>query len=71
MSDCQGLPQWVVGSESIFAVLLRPPRCDILGSVLRRLSMVDHEKLQKGRGWAYLAGIVIFVAVVVWKFVGR
>jgi hypothetical protein len=33
--------------------------------------MVDHEKLQKGRGWAYLAGIVIFVAVVVWKFVGR
>jgi hypothetical protein len=71
MSDCQGLPQWVVGSESIFAVLLRPPRCDILGSALRRLPMVDHEKLQKGRGWAFMAGIVIFVAVVVWKLVGR
>jgi hypothetical protein len=31
--------------------------------------MIDHEKLQKGRGWAYLAGIVMFLAVVAWKFV--
>jgi len=33
--------------------------------------MIDHEKFQKGRGWAYLAGLVIFVAVVVWKFATR
>jgi hypothetical protein len=33
--------------------------------------MIDHEKLQKGRGWAYLAGIVIFLAVVAWKFATR
>jgi hypothetical protein len=31
--------------------------------------MIDHEKLQKGRGWAYLVGIVIFVVVAVWKVV--
>jgi len=33
--------------------------------------MIDHEKLQKGRGWGYLAGIAIFVTVVLWKFVTR
>jgi hypothetical protein len=33
--------------------------------------MIDHEKFQKGRGWAYVAGIVAFVAVVLWKFVAR
>jgi hypothetical protein len=33
--------------------------------------MIDHEKLQKGRGWAYLVGIAIFVAVAVWKIVAR
>jgi hypothetical protein len=33
--------------------------------------MIDHEKLQKGRGWGYAAGIIIFVAVVVWKLVTR
>jgi len=27
--------------------------------------MIDQEKLQKGRGWAYLAGIVLFALVVV------
>jgi len=34
-------------------------------------SVIDQEKLQKGRGWAYLAGIVIFVAVVAGKFLVR
>lgn len=33
--------------------------------------MIDQEKLQKGRGWAYLVGVVIFAAVVVWKFVAH
>jgi hypothetical protein len=33
--------------------------------------MIDHEKLQKGRGWAYLVGIVIFVVVAAWKLVTR
>jgi hypothetical protein len=33
--------------------------------------MIDHEKLQKGRGWAYAVGIVAFVAVVLWKYVAR
>jgi hypothetical protein len=33
--------------------------------------MMDHEKLQKGRLWAYAVGIVLFVAVVAWKFVAR
>lgn len=33
--------------------------------------MIDHEKFQKGRGWAYLAGIIIFIVVVAWKFVTR
>jgi hypothetical protein len=36
-----------------------------------RRFMIDNEKLQKGRGWAYLAGVVIFVAVVAWKFATR
>jgi hypothetical protein len=31
--------------------------------------MIDQEKLQKGRAWAYAVGIVVFVAVVAWKFV--
>lgn len=33
--------------------------------------MIDQEKLQKGRSWAYAVGIVVFVAVAVWKFVAR
>lgn len=33
--------------------------------------MIDHEKLQKARGWAYLVGLVIIAAVVVWKYVAR
>jgi len=33
--------------------------------------MIDHEKFQKGRLWAYLTGIIIFVAVVAWKFATR
>ena len=33
--------------------------------------MIDHEKFQKGRLWAYAVGIVLFVAVVAWKFVAR
>ena len=32
--------------------------------------MIDHEKLQKGRARAYVAGI-IFVVVFAWKFVTR
>jgi hypothetical protein len=30
--------------------------------------MIDHEKFQKGRMWAYLAGIVLFVIVAAWRF---
>jgi len=33
--------------------------------------VIDHEKLQKGRGWAYLAGVITFVAVVAWRFATR
>jgi hypothetical protein len=33
--------------------------------------MIDKEKLQKGRAWGYLAGAVLFVIVVAWKFVLR
>jgi hypothetical protein len=33
--------------------------------------MIDKEKLQKGRAWAYLAGLVVFVLVAAWKFVVR
>jgi hypothetical protein len=33
--------------------------------------MIDQERFQKGRGWAYLVGIVVFVAVAVWKFAIR
>ncbi len=33
--------------------------------------MIDQERFQKGRGWAYAAGIVVFVAVVLWKFLIR
>jgi len=33
--------------------------------------MIDQEKLQKGRIWGYAVGTVVFVAVVVWKFVIR
>ena len=33
--------------------------------------MIDHEKFQKGRGWAYLAGIAIFAVVVAWRFITR
>jgi hypothetical protein len=33
--------------------------------------MIDHEKLQKGRAWGYVAGIVLVVVVLGWKFVTR
>jgi hypothetical protein len=33
--------------------------------------MIDQEKLQKGRAWGYVAGIVLVLMVVVWKFVAR
>ncbi len=33
--------------------------------------MIDYKELQKGRGWAYLTGIVIFLVVIVWKYVTR
>jgi hypothetical protein len=33
--------------------------------------MIDQEKLQKGRGWAYLAGIVIVVVIAAWKYMTR
>jgi hypothetical protein len=33
--------------------------------------MIDHEKLQKGRLWGYVAGVAIFVAVVAWRLVTR
>lgn len=33
--------------------------------------MIDHEKFQKGRGWAYAAGALIFAVVVAWKYLIR
>ena len=33
--------------------------------------MIDHEKFQKGRMWAYVAGAVIFVVVAAWRLVIR
>jgi len=33
--------------------------------------MIDQEKLQKGRAWGYVAGLVVFIIVAVWKFVVR
>jgi hypothetical protein len=33
--------------------------------------MMTHEKFQKGRMWAYVAGAVIFVVVVLVKFIAR
>jgi hypothetical protein len=33
--------------------------------------VIDHEKLERGRMWGYLAGVVIFAAVVAWKLVMR
>jgi hypothetical protein len=33
--------------------------------------MIDQEKFQQGRGWAYAVGIVVFVAVVAWKFLAH
>jgi len=33
--------------------------------------MMDQEKLQKGRAWAYLAGIVLVLIVAAWKYVIR
>jgi len=32
---------------------------------LRGASMIDQEKLQKGRGWAHVVGLVAFVVVAV------
>jgi hypothetical protein len=33
--------------------------------------MIDQERFQKGRAWAYVVGIVVFVVVVAWKFAAR
>jgi len=33
--------------------------------------MIDHEKFQKGRAWAYAAGIAICLALAAWKFLLR
>jgi hypothetical protein len=33
--------------------------------------MIDHEKLQEGRAWAYAVGIIVFIIVVAWKYVTR
>ena len=33
--------------------------------------MIDQEKLQKGRGWAYLVGVVFVAIVAGWKYVTR
>jgi hypothetical protein len=33
--------------------------------------MVGHEKFQKGRLWAYVAGIGIFAVVALWRFIAR
>jgi hypothetical protein len=33
--------------------------------------MIDHEKFQKGRVWAYVAGIGIFAVVALWRFMFR
>jgi hypothetical protein len=33
--------------------------------------MIDHEKFQKGRMWAYLAGIVLFAIVTTVKLLSR
>jgi len=43
----------------------------IVDFVLRGSSMIDKEKVQKGRLWGYVAGIAIFVAVVAWRLVTR
>ncbi len=48
-----------------------PSPYGIVDAVLRGASMIDHEKLQKGRGWAYVVGIVVFVVVVLWKLAAR
>jgi len=33
--------------------------------------MINQKKLQSGRAWGYLAGIVLFLAVVSWKYMIR
>lgn len=33
--------------------------------------MVDHEKFQKARGWAYAVGAIIFGVVVAYRFLIR
>lgn len=33
--------------------------------------MIDHEKFQKGRIWAYAVGALVFAVVAAWKFVVR
>ena len=35
------------------------------------VSMIDHEKLQKGRAWGYVAGIVLVLMLVAWKFISH
>jgi hypothetical protein len=33
--------------------------------------MIDHEKFQKGRAWAYAFAALVFIVVVAWKLVVR
>jgi hypothetical protein len=33
--------------------------------------MIDHEKLQRGRAWGYVGGIVLVFALVAWKLITR
>jgi hypothetical protein len=33
--------------------------------------MIDNQKLQQGRAWGCLSGIILFVLVVAWKWVTR
>ncbi len=33
--------------------------------------MVDQEKLQKGRAWIYVIGVIVFFVVVLWRLVAH
>ncbi len=33
--------------------------------------MIEQHKVNKVRTWGYAIGIIVFVAVVIWKFVAR
>jgi hypothetical protein len=45
----------------------------ICGTVfpVTRCIMIDHQKFQRARGWAYAVGAVIFGVVVAWRFLIR